>query len=264
MGVLSHSLFIRLIPPTAVVEPACLNTMDLNEVKLRLDEQGYAILEDLLAPREAERLDATARPIMEVPRDNIWGANGYVSMEGSLNHIPDLAPLCIHPTILELLGMVLGENYFLANNVAMKWCKPGTHVGGLHSAGGSKPAQTFTGYPTDLQVFWMLTDFTYENGATMIVPFSHHTRRSPTRAAYPQEIPVLGKKGSVCVFYDSLWHRSGANTTTDQHRMSANVFYLPWFIHRSDGQWPRVKRELYAQFPPRLQELLVRSVENPT
>ena len=237
--------------------------MHLNEVKLRLDEQGYAIIEDLLDPDEAERLDAIARPIMEVPRHNIWGANGYVSMEGSLNYIPDLAPLCIHPTILELLDMVLGKNYFLANNVAMKWCKPGTHVGGLHSAGGSGPAQTFTDYPTDLQVFWMLTDFTYENGATMVVPFSHHTRKSPTRASYPQEIPVVGKKGSVCVFYDSLWHRSGANTTTDQHRMSANVFYLPWFIHRSDEQWPRVKRELYDQFPPRLQELLIRSVEDP-
>ena len=172
---------------------------------------GYAILEDLLDPREAERLDAIARSIMDIPRDNIWGANGYVSMEGSLNHIPELAPLCIHPTILELLDMVLGENYFLANNVAMKWCKPGTHLGGLHSAGGSKPAQTFTGYPTDLQVFWMLTDFTYENGATMVV------RSAITRAALRpaprtrRKFPSLARR-APCAFSTTVSGIAAAQT----------------------------------------------------
>ena len=47
--------------------------MDLREIKLRLDEQGYAILEDFLDPREAERLDAIARPIMEVPTGQYLG-----------------------------------------------------------------------------------------------------------------------------------------------------------------------------------------------
>ena len=153
-------------------------------------------------------------------------------MEGSLNPMPELAPLCIHPTILELVEMVLGENFILANNVAMKWCKPGTDVGGLHSAGVSKPAQTFPDYSTDLQLFWMLTDFMFENGATMVVPFNHLSRRSPTQGSYPQETPIVGKKGSAFVFYDRLWHRSGANTTTDQHRMAATIMYLSWYIHR--------------------------------
>ena len=45
--------------------------MDLKEVKLQLDEQGYSILEDLLNPHEAERLDAIARPIMEHQKDDI-------------------------------------------------------------------------------------------------------------------------------------------------------------------------------------------------
>ena len=236
--------------------------MDLKQVKLQLDEQGYSILEDLLGPHEADRLDAIARPIMERQTDDIWGTDGYLSMEGALNVMPELAPLCIHPTILELVEMVLGENFILANNVAMKWCKPAAKAGDLHSAGSSKPAQTFAHYSTDLQVFWMLTDFTLENGATMVVPFSHHALRSPTQGSYPQETPVVGKKGSVFVFYDRLWHRSGANTSSDQHRMAANILYLPWYIHRSDEQWPRVKHEIYDQFPSRLQELLVRSVED--
>jgi ectoine hydroxylase-related dioxygenase (phytanoyl-CoA dioxygenase family) len=69
------------------------------------------------------------------------------------------------------------------------------------------------------------------------------------------------EKGSLLVFHNNLWHRSGANTTRDQHRMAMNTGYIPWFIDRPKETWPLVKREIHDQLSPRLQELLVRSVE---
>jgi ectoine hydroxylase-related dioxygenase (phytanoyl-CoA dioxygenase family) len=108
----------------------------------------------------------------------------------------------------------------------------------------------------------MLTDFTPENGATRIVPFSHHLQRDPTRDAYPQEIPVTGKKGTVFLYHNGLWHRVAANTTSDQHRMLCLLSYIPPGVHRPPEEWPLVKREAYTQFPPRLQRLLERSVES--
>ena len=236
--------------------------MELKEAKRQLDEQGYCILEDQLDPDEASHLDAQARSLMERQKEHIWGTNGYLSLEGALNPMPELAPLCTHPAILELVEMVLGENFILANNVAMKWCKPGAKLGGLHSAWAAKErSHAFVDYSIDLQVFWMLTDSTAENGATQIVPFSHHTQRSPSRDSYPQEIPVTGTKGTAFVYHNGLWHRSGANTTTDHHRMFANIYYTPMCIYRPPTAWPLVTREIYETFPPRLQELLVHSVE---
>ena len=70
---------------------------------------------------------AMARSIMESM------GSAYISLEGSLNDIPELAPLCTHPLILEIAEAVLGEGYFLANNAALKWCKPGTPAGSLHA-----------------------------------------------------------------------------------------------------------------------------------
>ena len=234
--------------------------MDLEDAKLRLEEEGYCILEDLLDPREAERLDSIARALME-PRAE--PNQGYLSMEDSLNTIPDLAPLCTHSAILELAESVLGEKFILANTVAVKWCRPGAAAGGLHAdwplnAGIPQPWPVL---PTGFQAFWMLTDFTPHNGATTIVPFSHHSRRPPTQSEYPHELPLVGRKGSVAVFVNGAWHRSGANTTTDQHRMAANMFYIPGFLNRPRTGWPLVKREVYDQFTPRLQGLLERSVE---
>ena len=231
--------------------------MDLNDTKMRLEDEGYAIIEDVIDPQEAQRLDACARRLME-------HGEGYLSMEGSLNVLPEIAPLCTHPVIMEVCEGILGEGFYLANNVAMKWCKPGALPGGLHCC----PADADGSYPGDpitrLQVFWLLTDYTPENGATRIIPFSQHTRRRPRRDEYQHEIAVVGKSGSVLLFNDCCWHRSGGNTTTDQHRMAANILYMPANAEKGEGEkrahgW--VTREAYNGFPKSLQELLVRAVE---
>ena len=234
--------------------------MEINEITDRLADEGYCILENLLSPEEAERLDSLARSIMDPM------GSAYISLEGSLNHIPELAQLCIHPLILDIVQAVFGEGFIIANNAAMKWCKPGTPAHGLHAdwpTRGVLPTGPGARIPpwNGLQVFWMLTDSTAENGATQIVPFSHHTQRSPSRDSYLQEIPVTGTKGTAFVYHNGLWHRSGANTTTDQHRMFANIYFTPMCIYRPPTAWPLVKREVYNTFPPRLQELLVHSVE---
>ena len=65
----------------------------------------------------------------------------------------------------------------------------------------------------------------------------------------------------MLVFVNGLWHRSGANTTQNENRMAASVFYVPSFIYRPKDGWPIMKRHIYNKFPRRLQELLVRSVE---
>ena len=224
--------------------------MDLNDLIMSLEDEGYGIIEGLLSPAEATSLDQQARREME-PRD------GYISLEGAINDIPDLAGICMHPVIMELAERVLGPDFFLANNVAMKWCKPGAPLGDLHGAGTQGDDKRIS----ELQIFWLLTDFTVENGATHIIPFSKHAGYEPRRKRYPQEIQVLGKKGSVFVFDDRSWHQSGANTSKDQHRMAANMLYQPAAAERPPEGWPLVKRSLYNGFPPLLQRVLRKSVE---
>ncbi|MBI4530422.1 MAG: phytanoyl-CoA dioxygenase family protein [Candidatus Latescibacteria bacterium] len=230
--------------------------MDTTEAISRLEDEGFCILEGLLDPSEAERLDALARPLMA-------HRTGYVKLEGSLNHIPDLAPLCIHPMMLEIAERLLGKDFYVANNVAMMWCQPGAPAGGLHSDWplGRIP-QPWPTWPMLLQTMWMLTDFTPENGATRVVPGSHLSGRPPnSEIRYSHERPAVGKKGSVLVWHGGVWHANGANTTSDQHRMGANAAYIPWVIHRPTDYWPMVRREVYDQFPDRLKQLLERSVE---
>lgn len=230
--------------------------MDIAEAKSRMADEGFCVLEGLLDPSEAERLDALARPLMV-------DKTGYVKLEGALNRIPELASLCIHPEVLSIVEHLIGEGFCLANNACVMWCQPGAPIGPLHSDWPlQRVPKPWPQWPLLVQTMWMLTDFTPENGATRVVPGSHLSGHSPSRdRAYSHEMPAVGKKGSVLMWHGALWHRNGPNTTVDRHRVGANVAYIPWVVHRPPEAWPLVRRELYEQFPDRLRQLLVRSVE---
>ena len=86
-------------------------------------------------------------------------------------------------------------------------------------------------WPMLLQTMWMLTEFSEENGATCVVPQSHLWGKSPSsREPDRREVAALGQPGDLLVWHGALWHRSGANTTTNLHRMGANIAYIPQYV----------------------------------
>ncbi len=230
--------------------------MSLDEAKADLAERGYCVLKDAIDPAEAQRLDRQARPLMD-------DQGGYVKLEGALCQILELAPLCIHPEVLEIVEHALGEDFYLVNNVCTMWCQPGSPGGGLHSDWPlNQLPQPWPPWPLLLQTMWMLTDFTEENGATRVVPGSHRRLRPPeANCVYFGETSVVGSRGSVLIWHGALWHRNGPNASSTAHRMGANVAYAPPLVHRPAKGWPLVPKDLVDQFPIRLQQLLERSTE---
>ena len=234
--------------------------MEINEIKNRLADEGYCILENLISSEEVERLDSLVRPMMDPM------GNDYISLEGALNHFPELAQLCIHPLILDIAESVLGEGFIIANNVAMKWCKPGTPQHGLHAdwptsgalrAGPGSPIPPWNG----LQVFWMLTDGTpgkrRNTDCAFQPPYAARTQPRELSAGNPGN----RKKGvGICLPQRTLasdWRKHDDRSAPHVRKH----IYMPLWVHRPPATWPLVKREIYETFPPRLQELLVHSVE---
>ena len=124
-------------------------------------------------------------------------------------------PLVTNPVYLELARHLLGPDFQLAE-VGGLWIKPGAPAPSFHA---DVPVGWFpqSGLPVPDACFivnsiWMLTDFSRENGATQLIPYTHHSRRVPRPGVdYKQHrVAAEGPAGSVVIFHGSIWHRGGA------------------------------------------------------
>ena len=84
--------------------------------------------------------------------------------------------------------------------------------------------------------FWLLDDFTQENGSTRIVPGTY--RRNPLPSEdnilttgddgllhHPDEIVILAPAGTVVIFNSHLLHGGTLNTTSKRRRAISSFFY---------------------------------------
>ncbi len=136
------------------------------------------------------------------------GRAGHISNLPTLD--PIYFPLIDHPRVLPLLEAVMGENLILAS-LNSRVVRPGEgrqrlHADvpeGLHRAGA----------PMMMNTGWLLDDFTEENGATFIVPGSHHMgkRNPPDDLAVTRVVRAVAPAGSVLVFNGQCWHGGGEN-----------------------------------------------------
>ena len=69
-------------------------TMNLEEAKIQLDDEGYCVLEDQIDAQEADYLNRRACALMEPT----LGQGKYLSLEGSLDLIPETRA-AMHPSL---------------------------------------------------------------------------------------------------------------------------------------------------------------------
>jgi len=93
-------------------------------------------------------------------------------------------------------------------------------------------------YVTNAGVIWALDDFTFENGATHVLPGSHNTDQIPTEQFFKENnIRLNCKAGDLIIFNARLWHAAGMNKTDKyRHALTMNVC-RPFMKQRMD--WVR-------------------------
>jgi ectoine hydroxylase-related dioxygenase (phytanoyl-CoA dioxygenase family) len=108
---------------------------------------------------------------------------------------------------------------------------------------------------------WMLDDFTPENGATRLIPGTHHSHQVPKDALadpyapHPDEIVMTGKRGDVAIFNGHCWHGGGANHT-DAPRRAILAHYLRSDIPRTAIRRQHISPEVKVRMTPRELEIL--------
>ena len=245
-------------------------TTDVRSACADLDRAGYCILTDVLPPGETEAL--RARVLEQAAAERALALDHEYPAEADgddvnqwvyalVNKGAGLRTLPVHPVAHALATHVLGASYLLSSmdahitypgNLEMplhadQWWMPPPVVPGQPlvrqgdltrasvATGAPEPSQTPIIGPLILNVMWMLTDFSPDNGATRLVPGSHLSGVSPDPAVPHPAHQVDAPAGSIVAWDGRTWHASGLNTSTGPRVGLTTYFCGPMIRQLTNG-----------------------------
>jgi ectoine hydroxylase-related dioxygenase (phytanoyl-CoA dioxygenase family) len=231
-------------------------TTDWDQAKRDLKYYGLAVIADALSPDEVSGLreriveQAAAERSADVASLEDQGANQRIW--NLINKGDVFADLLHEPLVREFMSHIL-EGRFTISSYTANIAGFGGVPMMLHSDQGYAPLEI--PFPIVANIMWMLDDFTEENGATRVVPGSHHAKVYPDPANPPPSIAATGKAGSALIFEGRLWHGTGKNET-DQLRHGLLTYFSRPFVRPQENCTLSVADDVLAKATPWLKELL--------
>ena len=230
--------------------------VDVDAHVAAIAQQGYTVVEDASAPDLVDELvdDLTRleQELAAVPATNSFEGTKTVRIYNLLARGPLYEQVPVHPAVLPIVEGVLDPGCLISSLSSIA-IDPGEVAQPIHADDQLMPIPK-PHVPTVCNSMWALTDFTEANGATRILPGTHHAVDSPEYGAAFDSIPAEMAKGSVLIWHGSLWHGGGANRT-DERRMGLAMNYCAGWIRQQENQQLGIPLETVRTFRARLRRL---------
>jgi hypothetical protein len=226
-----------------------------------LDRDGYVILPELAPGSLLEEIERDLSPWLARPPEQSPLPNnpftGFRTLRTSALIAKSRAcgELAMHGRVLDLVERVLGPQcarFQLSFTQAIK-IAPGERAQAIHRDTTMYPFRR-PGPEVFVNAIWALDEFTADNGATRIHPGSHGWDRAPR--ADDTTVAAVMPRGSVVVYYGSVFHGGGANTTADRHRTGLAFGYTLGWLRQEENQYLAVPPEKARTLPVALQRLI--------
>lgn len=233
----------------------------LDQLADELEENGYAVVPDVLNSDEIEAVRAALTPHFGL------GMHGRNPFEGfDTQRVYCLVAksrafdrLILDALMLDVSERVLGPNFLLTATLAIK-LEPGESAQDFHYD------DTFYRLPRprptcSLSTLWAIDDFTVENGATLVYPGSHRWGDDRPRKL-PEVVTATMSAGSVLVYYGTLVHAGGENASNG-NRLGISIQYAAAWARQQENFMMALGVDGARALPPRLQELIGYSIHPP-
>ena len=229
--------------------------MNGSQAAQAIQKNGYVILERLLHEDDLARIRRELSP-------HFTGRLGRNDFEGErtervyalLAKAPSIAKIIEHPLLLGVMDHFLNGGFLLWAALAIR-LHPGETRQEFHMDDEAcmmpRPRA-----PMGLSVMWAIDDFTTENGATEFIPGSHTWSESERATPDdPRITKAVMPSGSALVWAGNLFHRGGANDSTEP-RLGITIQYSQPWLRQVENMVLAVPPECAAQYSTRIQELL--------
>jgi hypothetical protein len=192
-----------------------------------VERDGYLVVEGLLSQAMCDDIASTLLSLLGPVGRNVFEGNHTQRAYSLLAKTRVCDHLVEHPRVLALLDALLMPNYLLSQLQGIQ-IGPGESSQFLHYDDGMYPVPRPRA-ALSAATIWAITDFTADNGATVVIPGSHKWDDARKPADTDEHVSVVMPAGSVVFFLGTLWHGGGANHTTAQHRLAVTAQYCqPW------------------------------------
>ena len=221
-------------------------------------ENGYSIIENAIEQgyikeilQELERLEEV-RPGGDIPPAPFTGFHTRRWFD-LLNDEDVWQRVATHPSVLSVLDNVLGDG-FLLSTMGTAIIGPGEESQMLHTDDG---VYSFPRPHPELvcNTMWALSDFTFESGATLVVPKSNNWEHDPVPGENHETVSLEMPAGSIAFVAGSTVHGAGANITDDV-RWALTINYCNGSMRQQENLMLGVKPERMMTFPKELQDIL--------
>ncbi len=186
--------------------------------------------------------------------DEFFGTNTK-RLHGVLQYSPLVEDLLLHPVALSLAQQLVADDNLCLSTGELMAIGPGQSRQRLHRDGVSWQK---SGLEREFlfSVNIALTDFTPDNGATVVVPGSHLW--AADRQPLESELAFASMPaGSALLYQGRVIHGGGANTTTDT-RMGLYFGYLPEWMRPLENCAQTLPASTWEDLRPTTQRLLGR------
>lgn len=192
----------------------------------RLTDDGYLVIEGALDPATCADITVALTELLGPTGRNAFEGNRTRRIYSLLNKTRICDRIVDHPRVLALLDELLLPNFLLSQLQAIS-IDPGETAQLLHFDDGMYPLPR-PRPALSVATIWAISDFTVDNGSTVVIPGSHRwdDHRTPTDA--DDIVSVAMPAGSVVVFLGTLWHGGGANRTGDSRLAVTAQYCQPW------------------------------------
>lgn len=129
--------------------------------------------------------------------------------------------------VLDIVSLLLGQHFILSlQNAIISRPDRVHHQTSWHR---DLPHQNYVSTrPLSVTALFAIDEFSLETGATQVVPYSHKLESMPSEAFLRSHtVSAVATAGSVIIFDSMLFHRAGANTSTNIRRAVNHMYTIP-------------------------------------
>ncbi|MCB2074891.1 MAG: phytanoyl-CoA dioxygenase family protein [Novosphingobium sp.] len=232
------------------------NTVSDQELTDTLQEHGFAIVREALAPEQLALLyDELDQHFAQAEYcEGLFYGKTTKRFGRVLSKSQQAQQLVLNRFALQPARAILGQSCedIQLNLTQAIEISPGSLSQAPHRdqdiwLGAAHPGEMM------LNAMWALDDFTRENGATLVWPGTH--RRPDMQIPDTDGVAAVMPAGSLCLFLGSTIHNGGANWSDRPRRGLVMSYCLGW-LKPCENPWLSYPPEVARDFAPELARLI--------